>query len=81
MIATLETYVVSNVLIKKMVYVAAKHLNILHNSVLRCVSWQLSHTKFLRHCVAANHLNIPYNCAVIVVLSRANCTNFFLKSD
>ena len=32
---------------------------------------------FYGTCVAANHLNIPYNCAVIVMLSIANYSNFF----
>ena len=35
---------------------------------------------FYGTCVAANHLNIPYNCAVIVMLSIANYSNF-LKDD
>ena len=30
-------------------------------------------------CVVANHLNIPYNCAVIVMLSIANYSNFFKR--
>ena len=32
---------------------------------------------FQSTCVAANHLNIPYNCAVIVMLSIANYSNSF----
>ena len=28
-------------------------------------------------CVAANHLNISYNCGVIVMLSMSNYSNFY----
>ena len=33
--------------------------------------------RFYGTCVAANHSNIPYNCAVIGMLSIANYSNFF----